>query len=175
MYMQMAISMAKLSTCARVQVGAVLVIDERPLLSGYNGTPKGHEHCIDIYNKKYTERYENSDFTGSFEEFMRLPEIREEHGKFSRLNEVHAEINIIAQAAYKGLSTKGGRLYVTCSPCNDCSKAILTAGIKEVVFKDLYDRETEGLEILANSKVRLRQLKVDSMGKIEENIIWDIK
>ena len=172
MYMQLAVNMAKLSTCARVQVGAVLVVDERPLLSGYNGTPKGHEHCIDIYKAKY-EKAKELYFEGTFEEYMMLPEVREDHGKFSRLHEIHAEVNIISQAAYKGLAAKNGKLYVTCSPCNDCCKSILTAGIVEVVFKDLYDRETEGLEILVNSGIKLRQLKlVDS--KIEENILWEL-
>ena len=174
MYMQMAVNMAKLSTCARVQVGAVLVIDDRPLLSGYNGSPRGHQHCTDVFYEKYEEYCKShkepiSIFT--FEDFMQLPEIKEEHGKFSRLHEVHAEVNIIGQAAYKGLSTKGGKLYVTCSPCNDCCKSILTAGIKEVVFKDLYDRETEGLEILAQSKVLIRQLIIKDR-EVKENLQW---
>ena len=169
MYMQLAVNMAKLSTCARVQVGAVLVVDERPLLSGYNGSPRGHRHCTDVFY----DRYQESCYEGSFEEFMQLPKIKAEHGVFSRLHEIHAEVNIIAQAAYKGLATKKGKLYVTCSPCNDCCKSILTAGISEVVFKDLYDRETEGLEILVNSGIKLRQLElIDS--KVKENILWQL-
>ena len=86
--------------------------------------------------------------------------------------ELDAEINIIAQAAAKGLSTKGGKLYVTCSPCNDCCKAILASGIKEVIFKDLYDRETEGLEILANSGVHIRQLVLSDNNQVKENLQW---
>lgn len=159
MYMTLASNMSKLSTCARVQVGAILIADDRPLLSGYNGSPKGHEHCIDIYQAKY-ECFKGSVIYNdeTFEEFMNSPIIREEHGKFSRLHEIHAEINIVAQAAAKGLATKGTKLYITHSPCNDCCKSILTAGIKEVVFKELYDRETEGLEILIKSGVLVRQL-----------------
>jgi len=173
MYMQLAVNMAKLSTCSRVQVGAVLVVEDRPLLSGYNGSPKGHEHCIDIYQAKFEEFKKSWEETKyiTFEEYMQLPIIKEEHGKFSRLHEIHAEINIISQAAYKGLATKGGRLYITHSPCNDCCKSILTAGIKEVVFKELYDRETEGLEILAKSNVLIRQLKMEDKD-IKENIQW---
>lgn len=170
MYMQLAVNMSKLSTCARVQVGAVLVVEDRPLLSGYNGSPKGHEHCIDIYQAKF-EDYKKSWGEMTFEKYMQLPDIREEHRIFSRLHEIHAEINIISQAAYKGLATKGGRLYITHSPCNDCCKSILTAGIKEVVFKELYDRETEGLEILAKSNVLIRQLKMEDKD-IKENIQW---
>lgn len=181
MYMQMAVNMARLSSCARVQVGAVLVVDDRPLLSGYNGSPSGHRHCIDIFQEKFEEYKKSWGETGkvfeenlgeiTFEKYMQLPNIREEHGKFSRLHEVHAEINIIAQAANKGLSTKNGKLYVTCSPCNDCCKSILTAGIKEVVFKELYDRETEGLEILAKSNVLIRQLVMEDR-EIRENLRW---
>ena len=172
MYMQLAVNMSKLSTCSRVQVGAVLVVVDRPLLSGYNGSPKGHEHCIDIYKAKFEEFKDSNLYNDeTFEDFMKLPNIREEHGNFSRLHEIHAEINIISQAAYKGLATKGGRLYITHSPCNDCCKSILTAGIKEVVFKELYDRETEGLEILAKSNVLIRQLKMEDKD-IKENIQW---
>ena len=167
MYMQMAVNMGKLSTCARVQVGAVLVVDDRPLLSGYNGSPKGHEHCTDVFY----EKYQNSNFGGSFEEFMQMDWVRKEHGIFSRLHEVHAEVNIIGQAANKGLATKGGKLYITHSPCNDCCKSILTAGIKEVIFKDPYDREIEGLEILVKSNVVIRQLVMDDR-EIKENIQW---
>lgn len=174
MYMQLAVNMSKLSTCSRVQVGAVLVVEDRPLLSGYNGSPKGHEHCIDIYQAKFEEYCKlNKEPIGifTFKDFMNLSEIREEHGRFSRLHEIHAEINIISQAAYKGLATKGGKLYITHSPCNDCCKSILTAGIKEIVFKELYDRETEGLEILAKSNVLIRQLKMEDRD-IKENIQW---
>lgn len=181
MYMQLAVNMSKLSTCSRVQVGAVLVVEDRPLLSGYNGSPKGHEHCIDIYQAKFEDYKKSWGETGkvfdenlgeiTFEKYMQLPNIREEHGRFSRLHEIHAEINIISQAAYKGLATRGGKLYITHSPCNDCCKSILTAGIKEIVFKELYDRETEGLEILAKSNVLIRQLKMEDRD-IKENIQW---
>jgi dCMP deaminase len=176
MFMRLANNVSEFSSCARVQVGAVLVVDNRPLISGYNGTPKGHKHCIDIYKAKYEEYKKQADhdpdMAQSFEDFMNLPEIREEHGKFSRLHEVHAEINIVAQAAFKGLATKGATLYVTHSPCNDCCKSILTAGIKEVVFLNLYDRETEGLEILAESDVTIRQLTLDKTGFVTENVLY---
>lgn len=163
MYIELAGNMAKLSTCSRVNVGAILVLDGRPILSGYNGTPSGHKHCRDVYIEKY-QKYmiEHKEPLGIFlfEDFMRLPEIREDHGKFSRLHEVHAEINIISQAASKGLSVKGGKLYITHSPCNDCCKSILTAGISEIVFENLYDRETEGLQILLQSGVVVKQLEL---------------
>ena len=167
MYMELAHNMAKLSTCSRVNVGAILVLEGRPVLSGYNGSPSGHRHCKDIYLEKYHQYTESvggkTNFT--FEDYMRLPEVREDHGKFSRLHEVHAEINIISQAAYKGLSVKGGKLYITHSPCNDCCKSILTAGIAEVLFENLYDRETEGIQILLQSGINVKQLELEG-GKI---------
>lgn len=171
MFMRLAKNVSEFSSCARVQVGAVLVVDNRPLLSGYNGTPKGHKHCIDIYTEKYEEA-KSLDFEGTFEEYMKLPDVREDHGRFSRLHEVHAEINIVAQAAYKGLATRGGSLYVTHSPCNDCCKAILTAGIKEVVFLNLYDREVEGLQNLVNSGIIIRQLTLDNEGYVVDNQLF---
>lgn len=167
MYMELAHNMAKLSTCSRVNVGAILVLEGRPVLSGYNGSPSGHRHCKDIYLEKYHQYIESvggkTNFT--FEDYMKLPEVREDHGKFSRLHEVHAEINIISQAAYKGLSVKGGKLYITHSPCNDCCKSILTAGISEVLFENLYDRETEGIQILLQSGINVTQLELER-GKI---------
>lgn len=174
MFIKFAKNVSDFSSCARVKVGAVLVVDNRPLISGYNGTPKGHKHCIDIFKEKY-KYYEihanhDPDMAQNFEDFMNLSEIKEEHGKFSRLHEVHAEINIVAQAAYKGLATKGAVLYVTHSPCNDCCKSILTAGIKEVVFLNLYDRETEGLKILLQSGVTIRQLVLNDKDEIVKNI-----
>lgn len=167
MYMELANNMAKLSTCSRVNVGAILVLEGRPVLSGYNGAPSGHRHCRDIYLEKYHQYIESvgGKTNFSFEDYMRLPEVREDHGKFSRLHEVHAEINIISQAAYKGLSVKGGKLYITHSPCNDCCKSILTAGIAEVLFENLYDRETEGIQILLQSGVNVTQLELEG-GKI---------
>lgn len=167
MYMELANNMAKLSTCSRVNVGAILVLEGRPVLSGYNGAPSGHRHCRDIYLEKYHQYIESvgGKTNFSFEDYMRLPEVREDHGKFSRLHEVHAEINIISQAAYKGLSVKGGKLYITHSPCNDCCKSILTAGIAEVLFENLYDRETEGIQILLQSGINVTQLELEG-GKI---------
>ena len=164
MYMNLAKNMSNLSTCARMQVGAMLIVEGRPILSGYNGSPKGHEHCIDIYKQKF-EDYKNSWEEAkniTFEEYMQLPAIREEHGKFSRLHEVHAEINIISEAAARGLAVKGGRLYITHSPCNDCCKSILTAKIAEVVFENLYDRETEGIEILLKSGIKIYQVEMEN-------------
>lgn len=158
MYIELATNMSKLSTCSRVNVGAILVSGGRPVLSGYNGTPSGHRHCRDIFLEKYDEYRKHE--TLSFKEFMQLPEIREEHGKFSRLHEVHAEINIISKAANEGLEVKKGSLYVTHSPCNDCCKSILTAGISEVLFENLYDRETEGLGILLQSGISVIQFEI---------------
>lgn len=163
MYMNLANNMAALSTCSRMQVGAMLIVDKRPILSGYNGSPKGHEHCIDIFKRKYETFKDSSQYNGeTFEEFMKSPDVKEEHGKFSRLHEVHAEINIISEAAARGLAVENGRLYITHSPCNDCCKSILTAKIAEVVFQHLYDRETEGLQILLKSGVKVYQVELEN-------------
>ncbi|MHA1481941.1 MAG: deoxycytidylate deaminase [Candidatus Heimdallarchaeaceae archaeon] len=106
------------ATCIRRQVGAVLVNDNRQIIStGYNGVPRGVKHCT---VKTCTKLYEKS---GEKNEICPA---------------VHAELNAILQAASAGISPEGTTLYSTTRPCSGCTMAIINVGIKRVVYVEDY-------------------------------------
>ncbi len=127
------------SNCCRRNVAAVIVKDRRIISTGYNGTPRGVRNCCD----GGCERCHSNVPSGS------------------GLGECicsHAEENSITQAAYHGISTKGATIYVTLSPCLMCSKMIINAGIREVVYDEEYSVTEQTRAILAESGVVLRKL-----------------
>jgi dCMP deaminase len=109
---------------------------------GWNGVPAGHQHCCDVFAGK--------DMTD--------PVVREEHRIFSELYELHAEQNCLSYAARHGIETDGADLWVEVSPCNMCSKLIIAHGIKNVFYKTLYDRETNGLKLLENQGIKVQKI-----------------
>lgn len=184
-FMNMAYEVSKASTCARVKVGAILIKDRRPISIGINGVTVGKAHCEDIFKQKYNsllhklescDDYENNAYfipqmaenvygedvityrQLTFEEYMALPEVKEEHGKFSQLHEIHAEVNVINFCAKNGISTKDTTLYTTTSPCMNCCKSIISAGITAVIYDKLYDRDSYGLQVLKDSGVKVIQM-----------------
>ena len=120
---------AKRSTCIKPNA-AILVKDGRIISMGYNGSPKGAPHCIEV---------------GCLEE------------DGACIRTIHAEANAIAFAAKYGISTEGATLYVTSSPCYDCAKLIVNSGITEVVYLKEY-RRPEGIELLNKSKILTHKL-----------------
>jgi len=118
-FMEVARVVAKRSTCLRRQVGAVLVRDNHILATGYNGAPAGLEHCLD---------------TGCLREQMGIPS-GERH---ELCRAIHAEQNVIIQAALHGVTTAGSTVYVTCQPCFICAKMLINAGIVRVVCEGPY-------------------------------------
>lgn len=136
-FKDVAIRTSQLSTCASKQVGAVLVKDNRILGIGYNGTASGCEHC--------NERWASDNMTNEI--------CRNEHHKWSKVNELHAEQNLLAYCAKEGISTKDTILFVTLSPCIDCAKLIYASGIKEIYYIVPYDKDTTGLEFLQDRKL----------------------
>ena len=116
-FLQIAKDVAVRSTCDRKNVGAVIVRDKQILSTGYNGSAKGQPHCDDPG-------------VGH--------ELKEMGGRMSCVRTVHAEANAIAQAARHGVAIGGATLYTTASPCYDCAKMIVNAGIKAVVFGEFY-------------------------------------
>lgn len=121
-YLRMARIWAENSYCQRRKVGALLVKDQMIISDGYNGTPSGFEN------------------------------ICEDENGVTKPYVLHAEANAITKVARIGNSSEGSTLYITASPCLECSKLIIQAGIKRVVFNDLY-RITDGLEILRRAGV----------------------
>jgi dCMP deaminase len=137
-FMGIADLVAGRATCIRRKVGAVLVKDRRILCSGYNGAPAGAAHCRE---------------TGCLRRQMNVPSgIRHE-----LCRGVHAEQNVIIQAAYHGVAVAGAALYCTNQPCSICAKMLINAGIKEVYFRDGYD-DPLALEMFDNAGVTLSQL-----------------
>lgn len=111
---------AKRSTCLRRHVGAILVKEKRILATGYNGAPSGLRHCEEV---------------GCLREDSSIPS-GERHELCRGL---HAEQNVIIQAAYHGISIKGSILYCTNKPCVICTKMIINAGIVRIYYEDGYD------------------------------------
>lgn len=118
-FMGIAQLVARRSTCLRRQVGAVLIKDKNILATGYNGTPSGITHC---------------EVTGCLREQLNIPS-GERHELCRGL---HAEQNVIVQAAKHGSNIDGSTLFCTNAPCIICAKMIINSGIKEIVYLDGY-------------------------------------
>lgn len=147
-FMDIAHVAASRGNCLRRQVAAVLVLDRRIISTGYNGTPRGVKNCCDGGCPRC-----NSDVPS---------------GK--NLTEClcsHAEENAIVQAAYHGIAVKGATLYTTYSPCLQCAKMIINAGICEVVYHNRYSIDTTSLALLHEAGVIVRPLKEDAK-EVEE-------
>ena len=134
-FMDIAELVAKRSTCLRRAVGAVIVKDKRILSTGYNGAPAGIKHCIE---------------TGCLRE-----ELNVKAGERHELcRGIHAEQNAIIQAAFHGVSIKGGTLFCINLPCSICSKMIINAGIEKVYYKSGY-ADSLSREMLKEAGVEL--------------------
>ncbi len=123
-YLRIALEWSKLSYCKRKQVGAIIVKDRMIISDGYNGTPSGFENCCEDDENK-TKWYV-----------------------------LHAEANAILKVARSTQSCDGATLYITFSPCKDCSKLIHQSGIKRVVYHKHY-KDTEGIEFLIKAGVEV--------------------
>ncbi|HEX7556450.1 MAG TPA: dCMP deaminase family protein [Leptolinea sp.] len=128
-YLRMAMIWAENSYCTRRQVGALLVKDKMIISDGYNGTPSGFENICEDENNK-TKPYV-----------------------------LHAEANAITKVAKSNNSSEGATLYVSSSPCLECSKLIIQAGIKRVVFSEQYHMN-DGVELLERAKIAVIKVEL---------------
>ena len=134
-YLRMAHIWAENSYCKRRKVGALVVKDKTIISDGYNGTPSGFENVCEDDNN-VTKPYV-----------------------------LHAEANAITKLARSTNSGEGATLYVTASPCLECAKLIIQAGIRRVVFDELY-RITDGVDLLRRAGIECRHLPLsDADGK----------
>ena len=131
-YLRMAMEWAKLSYCKRRQVGAIIVKDKMIISDGYNGTPTG------------------------FENFC------EDEDGYTKWYVLHAEANAILKVASSTQSCKGATLYITMSPCKECSKLIHQAGIVRVVYEIAY-KDDSGLKFLEKAGIDLKL--IEDLGK----------
>ena len=126
-YLRLAESWAQLSQCNRKKVGAIIVKDEIIISDGFNGTPAGFDNCCE-----------------------------NEEG-LTHWYVLHAEANAILKVAKSTNNCKGATLYLTHSPCRDCSKLVLQSGIKRVVYKEAY-KDPSGIDFLGNAGVEMEHI-----------------
>ena len=137
--MEIAGLVASRSTCLRRQVGAVIVKDKRLLSTGYNGAPVGLKHCAEL---------------GCIREQQKVPSGQ----RHELCRAIHAEQNAIIQAATFGVPLLGASIYITHFPCVLCSKMIINAGIKRIIYSQGYpDRMSR--DILKEAKLRTELIK----------------
>lgn len=129
-YLKMAKEWGQLSYCKRKKVGAIIVKDRMIISDGYNGTPSGFENCCEN-NEGLTQWYV-----------------------------LHAEANAILKVARSTQSCEGATLYITMSPCRDCSKLIHQSGIVRVVFQEGY-KDMSGIEFLEKAGVAVDYIPVE--------------
>ena len=127
-YLKMALEWAKLSYCKRRQVGALIVKNRMIISDGYNGTPTGFENICED-DENYTKWYV-----------------------------LHAEANAIMKVAASTQSSQGATLYVTLSPCKECSKLIFQSGIKRVVYHNEY-KDSSGIKFLKKAGIEVTHIK----------------
>ena len=128
-YLRMALEWGKLSHCKRKQVGALIVKDRMIISDGFNGTPTGFENPC------------------------------EDEDNYTKWYVLHAEANAILKVASSTQSCKGSTLYLTLSPCRECSKLIHQAGIIRLVYVKEY-KDTTGLDFLKNAGVVIEQISL---------------
>lgn len=134
-YMKTAEIFGSLSTAKRLQVGAIIVKDNRIISIGYNGTPKGWDNCCEY------EVIENG-----------VPGLK------TKPEVIHAEANAIAKLAGSHESGNGADMFITHAPCVACAKQIYSAGIKKVYFNQAY-RSEDGIEFLHKCKIEVVEVK----------------
>jgi dCMP deaminase len=130
-YLEMAAVWGKNSYCKRRQVGAIIVKDRMIISDGYNGTPSGFENVCE-----------------------------DEQG-FTKPYVLHAEANAITKVAKSNNSSEGATLYITTSPCLECAKLIIQAGITRVVYSNQY-RITDGIDLLRRAGIEVTYIDINT-------------
>ena len=134
---------ASRSNCIKRKVAAVIVKDKRIISTGYNGTPRGIKNCNE----------------GG------CPRCNAFHDSGTGLEQCycsHGEENAIVQAAYHGISVKDATIYSTYSPCIICTKMIINAGIKEVVYNAEYPLGSDSFKLLTEAGIKIRKFHIKS-------------
>lgn len=131
-YLKMATEWAKLSYCKRKKVGAIIVKDRTIISDGYNGTPSGFDNCCED---------ENGD---------------------THWYVLHAEANAILKLASSTQSAKGATLYITLSPCKECSKLIVQSGITKVYYINEY-KDSEGVCLMKDNGIDVQRVTEEEL------------
>lgn len=134
-FLNMAEAFAKLSKAVRQKVGCIIVKNGQVISNGFNGTPSGFDNCCEDFDA-------SAPYPGKL---VTKPEV------------LHAESNALMKLAMSTNSSKGSTMYLTCSPCFDCSKLIIQAGVERVVYTHKY-RDEKGLALLKKANIIIEQL-----------------
>ena len=172
-YLKMAEAWAEMSHAKRKKVGCLIVKDERIISDGFNGTPSGfNNECEEILYTCDEHDYASKDDSGPDHSFISLKDdltrfedeewqLDKDKEKFFKLKTkpevLHAESNALMKLARSTNSSEGATIYCTYSPCFDCAKLIIQAGIKRVVYDEAY-RCKEGLDLLKKAKVEIYKI-----------------
>jgi dCMP deaminase len=141
-FLKLAMLVSERATCPRMHCGCVLVRQKRILSTGYNGSIPGDEHCEDA---------------GCM--------VVDNHC----VRTVHAEMNAILQCSIHGVNTLGATAYITNMPCTNCAKALIGAGIKEIIIFSEY-HDTLAVDFFAKAKVKIKRIAIPS-----KNISYDLE
>ena len=144
-YLRMANLWGLLSKAKRKQVGCLIVKNGQIISDGYNGTPAGYDNTCEFVNEGFLERAENK--------LQTKPEV------------LHAESNALMKLAKSTNSSDGCTIYLTMSPCFDCAKLIIQAGVKRVVYSEAY-RNTSGVDFLRKNNIKCKKLTVTEVVRI---------
>ena len=145
-FMDVAKRTSQLSHARRLQVGAIIVKDDRIISIGYNGMPSGWDNDCEYRNyRDLDENYQFLDEDGTTYSLRTRPEV------------LHAETNAIAKIARSTNSSEGSTLFVTHAPCLDCSKIIHQAGINSVYYRNSY-RDTNGIDFLKQCGINVEKV-----------------
>ena len=142
-YLDIAETVLERSTCLRRQYGAIIVRNDEIVATGYNGAPRGRVNCSEL---GYCNR-----------EQLRIPSGQ----RYELCRSVHAEANAITKVAKSANNCDGSTLYITAAPCIECSKLIIQAGIRRVVYSDDY-RSEEGLDLLRRVGIECVQIEFEA-------------
>ena len=130
-FMKIAFAVSERSTCDRAFVGCVLVNEKQILTTGFNGSPAGQQHCDEIGHMLVDGHC---------------------------VRTIHAETNAIIQAALHGISTKNSTAYVTHLPCIHCTKALINAGVRRIVYSVAYRADENAAFFLRSADIELMHL-----------------
>ncbi len=144
-YMDVAERFAKLSSAKRLQVGAIIVKDDRIISIGYNGMPAGWPNECEYEEVRYEQLYEEEMKVIKTGNLKTKPEV------------IHAEANAIAKLAKGSESGNESTMFLTHAPCIDCAKQIYTAGIKKVFYRNSY-RDSNGTDFLERCNVEVEKV-----------------
>jgi dCMP deaminase len=144
-YMDVAERFAMLSSAKRLQVGAIVVKDDRIISIGYNGMPAGWTNDCEYEELRYEQLYQEEMKVIHTGIFKTKPEV------------IHAEANAIAKLAKGSESGDGSIMFLTHAPCIDCAKQVYTAGIKKVYYRNSY-RDSQGLDFLEKCGVEIENI-----------------